>query len=123
MGRATEAGTGQGTPLRTELLFILLVLQRGVRHGYALLEEVARESGGDVQIQTGSLYRFLGQLLDDDLIDEVDAPAGERSADERRRYYGLTERGRAIVKEEVSRLRRLAEAAEALRRGRRARRA
>lgn len=123
MGRSTEPRMAQNAPLRTELVFILLVLQRGVRHGYALLEEVARESDGDVQIQTGSLYRFLGQLLDEGLIDEVDVPTGERSADERRRYYGLTERGRVVVKEEVSRLRRLAEVAEALRRGRRAGRA
>jgi DNA-binding PadR family transcriptional regulator len=110
-------------PLRPELLFILLVLSRGVLHGYALLEAVERESQGEARVRTGSLYRFLGRLLDDGLIEETAAPASEASTDERRRYYGITAAGQAVLRAEVARMKRVVSAAEAGRVGRRASRA
>lgn len=93
-------------PLRPELLFILLVLKKGAAHGYGLIEAVASESRGEVRILTGSLYRFLGQLLDGGLIDEVAAPRGD-DVDERRRYYGVTRLGRRVADAEIARLERL----------------
>jgi DNA-binding PadR family transcriptional regulator len=93
-------------PLRTELLFMLLVLKKSAAHGYGLIEAVASESRGEVRILTGSLYRFLGQLLDGGLIDEVAAPRGE-DVDERRRYYSVTRLGRRVADAEIARLERL----------------
>lgn len=109
-------------PLRPELLFILLVLSKEARHGYALLEAVAHESEGEVRLRIGSLYRLLGRLLDDDLIEEVAAPARERSADQRRRYYGITRAGRSVLSAEVARMKRVVALADPGA-GRRARRA
>jgi DNA-binding PadR family transcriptional regulator len=98
-------------PLRQETLFMLLVLSRESCHGYGLIEAVAAESRGEVRILTGSLYRFLGQLMDDGLIEEVAAP-GTGGSSERRRYYAATSRGRSAAHAEVTRLRRLVDAAE-----------
>jgi hypothetical protein len=43
-------------------------------------------------------------MLDDGLIEEVPAPAGEESGDERRRYYAITRFGREVASAEVRRM-------------------
>ncbi|MQA88766.1 MAG: PadR family transcriptional regulator [Gemmatimonas sp.] len=91
-------------PLGNDVLYLLLALDRGPRHGYALLREVEAVSGGEVRILTGTLYRRLRRMLDDGLIEEVPAPAGEASADERRRYYAITTFGREVASAEVRRM-------------------
>jgi DNA-binding PadR family transcriptional regulator len=99
-------------PLRPEILFMLLAMSRAAWHGYGLIEAVETESKGEVRIQTGSLYRFIGQLEDEGLIEEVPEPAGIETTDERRRYYMATPLGREVGQAELSRLRRLVAAAE-----------
>jgi DNA-binding PadR family transcriptional regulator len=91
-------------PLQNDVLYLLLALDRGPRHGYALLREVEAVSGGEVRILTGTLYRRLRRMLDDGLIEEVPPPAGEESADERRRYYATTRFGREVAAAEVRRM-------------------
>lgn len=91
-------------PLRTDVLYLLLALDQGPRHGYALLRDVEAVSGGEVRILTGTLYRRLRRMLDDRLIEEVPPPAGEESADERRRYYAITRFGREVAAAEVRRM-------------------
>lgn len=91
-------------PLENDVLYLLLALGRGPGHGYALLREVEAVSGGEVRILTGTLYRRLRRMLDDGLIEEVPAPAGEASADERRRYYAITRFGRQVAAAEVRRM-------------------
>lgn len=91
-------------PLGNDVLYLLLALGRGSRHGYALLREVEAVSGGEVRILTGTLYRRLRRMLDDGLIEEVPAPVGEASADERRRYYAITKFGREVAAAEVKRM-------------------
>jgi DNA-binding PadR family transcriptional regulator len=76
---------------------ILLVLADGPRHGYGIMKEVERESGGDVRLEIGSLYRLLGRLLDDGLLEDA-------SGDERRRYYRLSRLGRRVLRAEAERL-------------------
>jgi DNA-binding PadR family transcriptional regulator len=58
---------------------------------------VERESGGEVRLEIGSLYRLLARLLEADLIEEADG-------DERRRYYRLSRAGRRELKAEAARL-------------------
>ncbi len=123
MTRSQSPAPESFLPLRTELLFMLLVLARGPRHGYALLEAVEAESQGEVRILTGSLYRFVGQLQESGLIEEVAPPSHEASADERRRYYGVTRLGRDVANAEVARLRRVLALADATSRTRSPRRA
>lgn len=92
-------------PLPQVWFDILLALTSGDLHGYAVMQEVARQ--GDAGLHPGTLYRALARLLESALIVEVvERPADD---DERRRYYRLTELGRAVARAEGARLTRLVE--------------
>jgi PadR family transcriptional regulator, regulatory protein PadR len=73
------------------------VLAAGPRHGYGITKDVERESRGDVRLEIGSLYRLLGRLLDQGLLEEADG-------DERSRYYRISRLGRRVLKSEADRL-------------------
>ena len=85
------------TPLKPADFHILLALAAGPRHGYEIMKEVDRESGGTVRLEVGTLYRILARLLDDGLLEEADG-------DGRRRNYCLTRLGRRALKQEAERL-------------------
>src|SRR6266581_4240503 len=92
---------------------ILLTLAGEERHGYGIMQEAARLSGGEVQIEAGTLYRALHRMLKAGWV----AESGRRPAadldDERRRYYRLTPLGRRIATAEADRLSRLVTIARA----------
>ena len=88
-------------PLKPEDFLILLVLSRGKRHGYGIMKEVEVESGGEVALGIGSLYRLLGRMMRAGLVATT---ASSRGADERRRNYRLTSRGERVLREECLRL-------------------
>lgn len=88
-------------PLTPVVFEILLALGEETRHGYALLQAVEeRRLGGD-RLHAGTLYRALGRMMDDGLLDEVDGPPGD---DHRRRHYRRTELGRLVAAHEARRL-------------------
>lgn len=91
-------------PLTPVAFEILLALADGERHGYSILQEVERRSGGAVQLHAGTLYRALARLLESQLIEELDAPPDPANDDERRRYYRLTSRGIAVARAEAARM-------------------
>jgi DNA-binding PadR family transcriptional regulator len=76
---------------------ILLALAGGPRHGYGIMKEVERESGGAVRLEIGSLYRLLARLLEQGFIEEAEG-------DERRRYYRISRFGRRVLRTEAERL-------------------
>ena len=77
---------------------ILLALVAGPLHGYRIMKDVERDTGGEVTLEIGSLYRLLARLVTEGLIDNIE------SADERRRYYRITAAGRRALKSEATRL-------------------
>lgn len=79
----------------------LVALAGGRSHGYALLREVETVSGGRVRLQVGSLYAVLERLLGDGLV-AVDGE--ERFNGRLRRYFVLTDEGRAALEAETDRL-------------------
>lgn len=81
---------------------ILLALSGGARHGYAILKEIEEREGPDAVPSTGALYVALQRLQGDGLLEAVPAP--DLEADQRRRYYDITEAGRARAVEETRRL-------------------
>ena len=91
-------------PLTAPVFQILLALADGDKHGYAILKEVSRRTGGKVVLRAGTLYPVIRRLVDDDLIAESAQRPGPALDDERRRYYRLTERGRAVALAEADRL-------------------
>jgi len=89
-------------PLTPASFHILLVLAAGPAHGYAIMLEVARMTGGAAQLGSGTLYRTIQKLLDDRLIEAV-SPGGD-DADERRVPYRLTRHGLAVARAEAQRM-------------------
>jgi DNA-binding PadR family transcriptional regulator len=93
--------------IRSTEFHILLALADEERHGYAIMQEVARLTDDDLRLEPGTLYRALHRMLDDGWV----AESGRRPAadvdDERRRYYRLTPLGRRIAAAEADRLWRL----------------
>ena len=82
-------------------LHVLLAIGPGERHGYAIMGEVKRITGGAVRMGPGTLYGTLKRLLADGLIEEVDERRDGGRGDERRRYYRLTALGHAAAANEV----------------------
>ena len=91
---------------------ILLVLADGERHGYEIMTEIARESGGALRRGPTTLYRTIRTLLQMGLIEETDERPDPALDDQRRRYYRLAPAGREAARAETERLRRLVAVAE-----------
>lgn len=78
----------------------MAVLADGDLYGYAILAEVRSFSDGAIVLGTGTLYGALERLQDASMVAVVD----EEVVDGRlRRYYHLTESGRAAVIAELDR--------------------
>jgi DNA-binding PadR family transcriptional regulator len=100
----TEPTPESHLPLPAATFHILLALSSEDRHGYAIIQDVAARTGGEVRLSPGTLYRSIQRMLDQDLIAEVhERPAPEHD-DERRRYYRLTPFGTAVARAEARRL-------------------
>jgi DNA-binding PadR family transcriptional regulator len=93
---------GKFLPLPPATLHILLALAPEDLHGYGIMQEVARQSEGRYKLGPGTLYDNLQRLMEQGLVNEAGARAGE--AHPRRRYYRLTRSGRAVLAAEIARL-------------------
>ncbi len=91
-------------PLTPAMFQVLLSLADGEKHGYAILKEVARRTGGKVTLRAATLYTVIRRFVDDGLIAESDERPDPALDDERRRYYRLTDQGRAVALAETERL-------------------
>jgi DNA-binding PadR family transcriptional regulator len=101
-------------PLPLATFHILLALCDDDRHGYAILQEVARRTGGELRLSAGTLYRSIQRMLEQGLLQERrERPAPEQD-DERRRYYRITPFGSAVARAEAERLNALVRLARAV---------
>ena len=91
-------------PLTPALFHVLLALADGEKHGYAILKEVKRRTGGRVRLSAGTLYAIIKRCLADGWIAESDERPDPALDDERRRYYRLSECGRRAAVAEAERL-------------------
>ncbi len=92
-------------PLSIPVYQILLSLSDRNLHGYAILRDVEERTGGEVRLAAGTLYAAVARLLRDGLVEEL--PEGsDPVGDARRRYYRITERGRAAATADAERMRR-----------------
>ena len=92
---------GSHLPLSPATLHTMLALVDGDKHGYAIMQEVARQADGQFKLGPGTLYDGLARLMEKGLVLEV---AATEEADKRRRYYRLTPAGMKVVAAEVKRL-------------------
>ncbi len=91
-------------PLSHKIAAILVVLEDGPLHGYAIrkqAEELSRK-----RIPYGTLYRYIDELEMEDLIEKAQSPLPRELDDERRKYFKISKKGRALLNEHIDYLRR-----------------
>ena len=91
--------------------YILLSLCRP-QHGYGIMQQTEEMSHGRVRLAAGTLYGALNTLCEKGWI--IQLPVDDNS---RRKEYMLTQKGLEILKNEVRRLRELADNGEAILKG------
>lgn len=84
----------------TEQMYYILLTLTGHQHGYGIMQEVERRTGGRVRIGAGTLYSLLSRFEEEDIIVQV-------SEENRRKIYTLTDKGLNILKNEHKRLKQL----------------
>ena len=101
-------------PLSLPVIHILLALADEARHGYAIKQDVEERTGGAIRLGPGTLYEAIQRLQDSGLIEESRSRALDpvNGQEAQRRYYALTERGWATLREEVQQLGALVERAK-----------
>jgi DNA-binding PadR family transcriptional regulator len=91
-------------PLPAATFHILIAVAEEDRHGYAIIQDVAARTSGELKLSPGTLYRSIQRMLEQGLIIETaERPAPELD-DERRRYYRITRLGTAVAKAEAARM-------------------
>jgi len=91
-------------PLTPPVFHILLALADEERHGYGIMQDVARQTNGALQLGPGTLYGCLKRMLAAGLVEESEEGPDPELDDERRRYYRMTALGRSTVRAEAARL-------------------
>lgn len=91
-------------PLTPNFFEILLTLAHADAHGYAIMRQVEERTRGAVRLLPGTMYRAFHRLGELGLIEELSVRPDPDLDDARRRYYRLTELGRAVAGAEAERL-------------------
>ena len=100
-------------PLPPVTFHILVALADDDRHGYAIIQDVATRTDGELRIQAGTLYRSIQRMLEQGLVEETRSRPALDEDDERRRYYRITPFGRAVAQAEARRLTQMVKLARA----------
>jgi DNA-binding PadR family transcriptional regulator len=74
---------------------VLAIVADEPAHGYVVIEELKRRSGGTFDLPEGTVYPVLHRLEVDGLLTSTWTSAAGR----RRRVYRVTKRGRAVLSE------------------------
>lgn len=81
--------------LRPNWFHVLVALAQGEKHGLAIARDVLDQTDGAVRLWPATLYRTLDDMTAEGLIVERSGADPAEEASGRRRYYGITRRGRA----------------------------
>ena len=91
-------------PALTEAVYYILLSLQEPLHGYGIIQNVEKLSGGRVRLAAGTLYGAINTLLEKGWIIAL-----EGEADSRKKEYVITELGREMLQREVRRLSELLE--------------
>jgi DNA-binding PadR family transcriptional regulator len=111
---ATPTDPESSKPLKPIVFDILVILAQGDRHGWSIVKALEDGPGQWRNILPGNLYRTLRDMKEKGFIEESDARPDPAEDDERRRYYRLSNLGRAVAVAEARRLERTLRAADAV---------
>ncbi len=101
-------------PLPAATFHILMAVAEEDRHGYAIIQDVAARTGGELKLSAGTLYRSIQRMLEQGLIVETEERPAPEFDDERRRYYRITPLGAAVAKAEATRMAKMVKWARAI---------
>ncbi|MEP6836334.1 MAG: PadR family transcriptional regulator [Gemmatimonas sp.] len=100
----SESDVADLLPLPAATFHILLAVAQDDLHGYAIIQDIEKRTGGELRVSAGTLYRSVQRMLEQGLIRETrERPAPELD-DERRRYYRITPFGSAVARAEGQRM-------------------
>ncbi|MBQ3591042.1 MAG: helix-turn-helix transcriptional regulator [Clostridia bacterium] len=88
----------------TEAVYYILLSLTDPLHGYGIMQNVEKLSGGRVRLAAGTLYGALNTLLEKGWITAL---PGEK--DTRKKEYQITPEGRLALMDEIARLTELLE--------------
>ena len=88
----------------TEAVYYILLSLTEPLHGYGIMQNVEKLSGGRVRLAAGTLYGALNTLLEKGWITAL---PGEK--DTRKKEYQITPEGRLALMDEIARLTELLE--------------
>ena len=86
----------------TEAVYYILLSLMEPLHGYGIMQNVEKLSGGRLKLAAGTLYGAISTMLEKGWITAI---AGEK--DSRKKEYVITEAGKGILKAEYTRLKEL----------------
>ena len=105
MPKTTRAKTSSDGELSNIAVEILLTLQKGARHGYAVKLDIEERIGDDFVLGSGSLYQGLQRLERRGYIAET---KDQKPPDARRgRVYRIERAGKRALQSELSRMARV----------------
>lgn len=91
-------------PLKPHWFQILLSVADAPKHGTAVMEEVLERTDGETKLWPGTLYGSLRDLESRGLVRETEPPEDAPTEGGKRRFYGITPRGKEALAAEVRRL-------------------
>ena len=103
MPKKRRRDAADGGPLTPAVFHILLALADGPLHGYGIMQSVKETA--DLEMGPGTIYGSIQRMEEATLVREVAAGEVAENSDARRRYYDLTDEGRAALTAESERRR------------------
>lgn len=86
----------------TESTYYILLSLYSPQHGYGIMQQTEALSHGRVRLAPGTLYGALNSMSEKGWIAQLPVEDGSR-----KKEYRLTESGRAVLKNEIERLKEL----------------
>ena len=97
MQATNDIRIGKDLVAASAIPLVLSILDEGESYGYAILKRIDELSGGELEWTDGMLYPLLHRL---DRLGYVEARWDEPDGGRRRRYYRITDAGRAALTEQ-----------------------
>ena len=91
----------------TEAVYYILISLYTPLHGYGVIQNVEKISGGRVRLGAGTLYGAINTLLSKGFI-------AEHKSDPSKKEYIITDDGRSVLSAELTRLKELVKNGEEL---------
>ena len=88
----------------TEAVYYILLSLMQPMHGYGIMQNVEKLSGGRLRLAAGTLYGAISTMQEKGWITALDG-----AADSRKKEYVITDIGREVLRAEYARLKELVE--------------